>query len=133
MTGHFRHLMIYVADIGRSKAFYDKVLGHLKYSLVHGSDTYAMWAPEGGGCAFAISQGPLDKRSQTHDRGAPGWHHLAFNADSREIIDRLHADVLVPQAASILDAPTECPEYSETYYACYFEDPDGLKLEVATS
>ena len=29
----------------------------------------------------------------------------------------------------ILDAPAEYPQYSTGYYAVFFTDPDGLKLE----
>jgi catechol 2,3-dioxygenase-like lactoylglutathione lyase family enzyme len=39
----------------------------------------------------------------------------------------------VPLGATVLDTPTECPEYGPTYYACYFEDPDGLTWEVTHS
>ena len=59
--------------------------------------------------------------------------YLAFSAADRQQIDSLYRDVLLPRDAVILDAPTPCPEYSPTYYAVYFEDPDGLKLEVAHS
>ncbi len=31
--------------------------------------------------------------------------------------------------ATILDAPKHYPEYSEGYYAVFFADPDGMKLE----
>jgi len=30
---------------------------------------------------------------------------------------------------AILDAPAEYPEYAPGYYAVFFADPDGLKLE----
>ena len=31
--------------------------------------------------------------------------------------------------ATILDAPADYPRYGPTYYAVFFADPDGLKLE----
>ncbi len=31
--------------------------------------------------------------------------------------------------AEILDAPAEYPKYGPDYYAIFFLDPDGLKLE----
>jgi catechol 2,3-dioxygenase-like lactoylglutathione lyase family enzyme len=31
--------------------------------------------------------------------------------------------------ATILDPPTEYPAYGAGYYAVFFADPDGLKLE----
>ena len=60
----------------------------------------------------------------------PGLHHLAWVADSREDVDRLHA-LLVEMKADVLDAPAEYPQYNKGrgYYAVFFADGDGLKLE----
>jgi catechol 2,3-dioxygenase-like lactoylglutathione lyase family enzyme len=66
--------------------------------------------------------------ARTHDRHAPGLHHLAWQALSREDVDRLH-QLLLKIGAKILDAPADYPQYSEGYYAVFFADPDGLKLE----
>jgi catechol 2,3-dioxygenase-like lactoylglutathione lyase family enzyme len=38
-------------------------------------------------------------------------------------------ELLVGQKATILDPPTEYPAYGAGYYAVFFADPDGLKLE----
>ena len=43
-------------------------------------------------------------------------------------LDALHA-LLQKIGANILDAPAEYPQYSAGYYAVFFTDPDGLKLE----
>jgi predicted lactoylglutathione lyase len=55
-------------------------------------------------------------------------HHLAWNAASREDVDEFHA-LLVRTDVTVLDAPAHYPEYSEGYYAVFFADPDGMKLE----
>ena len=51
---------------------------------------------------------------------------LAFVAESREDVDRLH-ELLVKIGANVLDPPGEY--YEGGYYAVFFADPDGLKLE----
>ena len=68
--------------------------------------------------------------SRQHDRYSPGLHHLAWRADGREDVDRLHA-LLVERGAEVLDAPAEYPQYNggRGYYAVFFADADGLKLE----
>ena len=33
--------------------------------------------------------------------------------------------------ATILDPPAEYPDYGKGYYAVFFADPDGMKLEYA--
>ncbi len=62
-----------------------------------------------------------------HDRYSPGLHHFAWNADSRAEVDALHR-ILVDRGLSVLDPPAEY-HYEPGYYAVFFSDPDGLKLE----
>ena len=62
------------------------------------------------------------------DRYAPGLHHLAFDAPSREAVDAVAA-WLREQGADIEGGPGE-RDYTPGYYAVFFFDPDGLKLEV---
>ncbi len=34
------------------------------------------------------------------------------------------------EQVTVVDAPADYPDYGEGYYAVYFLDPDGLKLEA---
>jgi glyoxylase I family protein len=68
-----------------------------------------------------------ESAGKAHDRNAPGLNHLAFNAESRADVARLHS-VLREIGAQILDPPAEYP-YFPGYFAVYFADPDGLKFE----
>ena len=63
-----------------------------------------------------------------HNRYAVGLHHLAFHLSSRSEIDRFH-EFLVSERIKVLDAPAEY-DYTPGYYAVFFADPDGIKLEV---
>ena len=59
-------------------------------------------------------------------------HHLAFAVDSRQEVDRFYNEVLLKlDGVEIEEPPVECPEYGPGYYATFFYDPDGIKLEVA--
>ena len=130
--GSFRHLMINVGELAVSRDFYEQVLGFLNYKRAHESSTYCMWNPVSGGCSFGIWQTDATFVDAPYQREGVGFQHLAFNAENRQQIDDLY-QVLLKLNATVLDPPCECPEYSPTYYAVYFEDPDGLKLEVAHS
>ena len=66
--------------------------------------------------------------SAPHDRYALGLHHLAFEADSRAQVDE-RADWLRAQGAELESEPQEYT-YIPGYYAVFFYDPDGLKLEI---
>jgi glyoxylase I family protein len=62
------------------------------------------------------------------DRYATGLHHMAFDAPSRDVVDAIAA-WLRDEGAELDGEPGE-RGYSPGYYAVFFFDPDGLKLEV---
>jgi catechol 2,3-dioxygenase-like lactoylglutathione lyase family enzyme len=80
---------------------------------------------------FAVNlwQARQSVAAQKHERYAPGFHHCAFDVDSRADVDGLHR-LLREKNIKVLDAPAEYPQYVPGYYAVYFEDADGLKFEV---
>ena len=66
-----------------------------------------------------------------HERGKPGLHHLAFSVDSRAEVERIYEEVIKNlEDVDVEDPPIDCPEYRKGYYATFFFDPDGIKLEV---
>src|SRR5262249_24206155 len=67
-------------------------------------------------------------RGKRHDQCAPGLHHLAFEAESREDVDGLYL-LLRELNVEILDSPGVY--YPAGDYAVFFADPDRLKLELA--
>jgi glyoxylase I family protein len=127
MRGQMHHLDLTVSDVARSRPFYELVLGFLGYHRVKRTDDLDVWdlvLPDGV-CGIAIRRA---HRPREHDRYTVGLHHFAWNADSRQDVDRLH-ERLVEAGVTILDAPAEYPQYGAGYYAVFFSDPDGLKLE----
>jgi glyoxylase I family protein len=128
LRGAINHLDLTVSDLSVSTAFYDKVLGRLGYLR---SSEYA------GAVPCWILGGPNGSSSiglhaasivAPHNRNAPGLHHLAFHCDSRDDVDAFH-DFLVMERMHVLDAPAEY-DYTPGYYAVFFADPDGIKLEL---
>ena len=63
-----------------------------------------------------------------HQPYAPGLHHLCLRVDSADDVHRV-ADQL--QQAGIAASDTASyPQYAPDYVATFFEDPDGIRLEV---
>ena len=83
------------------------------------------WAGPNSSITLRPAKGPSADR--THDRNAPGLNHVAFNADNRADVQKLHR-LLEKMGAQILDPPADYPYFSE-YFAVYFTDPDGFKFE----
>jgi catechol 2,3-dioxygenase-like lactoylglutathione lyase family enzyme len=71
---------------------------------------------------------PEERRIAFH-RYRVGLHHLAFKARQRADVDVFHS-FLVREGVSILEGgPADYPQYAPGYYALFFADPDGMKIE----
>ena len=127
--GAFHHIDLNVADLAASKRVYGPVLEFLGYRPVR-DDEGCEWdlADEGRGSSLGLRLCDPALRNHVHRRYAPGLHHLSWRAESREDVDRLHA-LLLEHGIKVLDPPAHYPQYSGDYYAVFFEDPDGMKLE----
>jgi hypothetical protein len=77
---------------------------------------------------MSLFQAKQDDVERRYDRHAPGLNHLAFHVPSRQHVEDLHGH-LCGIGAKILRAPAEYP-YTPGYYAVFFADPDGMKLEI---
>jgi glyoxylase I family protein len=123
------HVFLTVKDLARSKPFYAALLPRLGYG--------ATWEwPDGGSMGFLapegsvwIKQGDPRYAKDTFSKDRVGLCEVAFRAGSRAQVDALAADV-PGSGGTILDAPREYPEYVPGYYAVFFADPDGIKLEA---
>lgn len=133
MRGRIDHLILTVREPEASFALYDAVLRFLGYELVSKSESGFEWVlkcGDGSSPSVGLVKARGSGATVTHDRYSPGFHHVAWAAYSREDVDRLHK-LLVKMEANVLDAPAEYPQYNggKGYYAVFFADADGLKLE----
>jgi catechol 2,3-dioxygenase-like lactoylglutathione lyase family enzyme len=114
------HISIRVSDYEKSKAFYGRLFEFLGFEI---SDEYPNtigWT--NGHTRYWIA--PAEGR-QKYRIGDVGLHHYAFELRNRADVDALQG-FLEAQGVRIVD-PAD--EYYEDYYAVFFLDPDGIKLE----
>jgi glyoxylase I family protein len=143
VRGPLSHIDLTIRDPDRSIPFYEVFFDALGWKRMRVDlpdfagprPRRAAWFVRyGTGSYFGIEVRPAAPESvhRTHDRYAPGLHHMAFHAESPEDVDRIHA-AMQASGATVLDAPADYsgdPAYSPGYYAAFFADPDGIKLEV---
>ena len=79
-----------------------------------------------GKTLFWIAAADAEGRKRPYRKGDIGFHHYAFELSSRKDVDELGA-FLEKDGMTVIDPPSEY--YGENYYAVYFADPDGMKLE----
>jgi len=112
------HIQLVVKDLAASKRFYAAAFGALGIPMGgEGADYF--WADE-----LFVS----GKDSNAAQGALTGRMHFAFQAESRERVERFHRAVL---AAGGRDngAPGERP-YHPGYYAAFVLDPDGNNVEA---
>lgn len=134
------HIEITVRDVSTAVSFYDRLLPFLGFDLRNRSDTIIeahekrVVSYEHPRLGFAITSPRRAFAGETVNRRKPGaLHHLAFRAESRADVDRLHLE-LKAIGATIVSPPREYPEYTPAgYYAFYFKDPEGIKYEIVCS
>jgi catechol 2,3-dioxygenase-like lactoylglutathione lyase family enzyme len=111
------HVGVNVSDLDASRAFYEQALAPLGYAVAIEYEEHL-----GFGAPF-----PDFWISRRGEATAPA--HVAFRAESREVVDAFHAAAL---AAGGRDngAPGPRPHYHEHYYGAYVLDPDGNNVEA---
>jgi glyoxylase I family protein len=120
------HIYITVSDLARSKAFYDTVmlgvLGFRSNSFEIGGDRHVQYYNRHFGYVLRPSRGGA------HDPYSPGLHHFCFRV---ELIDDVVAASLALRAAGIAASEAHLhPGYAPDYWATFFTDPDGVRLEI---
>jgi catechol 2,3-dioxygenase-like lactoylglutathione lyase family enzyme len=77
---------------------------------------------------FGFSLRPARPGTPAHDPYAPGLHHFCFRGVDEAAVERAAAEL---RAEGITTAESRVyGEYSPDYYAIFFTDPDGIRLEV---
>ncbi len=108
-------------DLPRAAAFYDAICGEFGVSRMMESETFIAWGKPGGGAGIGLTK-PFDGKPASVGNGVMA----AFEAKDRAQVDRVFA------LALSLGAQDEGPggPRGDGFYAGYFRDPDGNKLNV---
>ncbi|WEK48616.1 MAG: VOC family protein [Candidatus Kaistia colombiensis] len=117
------HLVIRVGDFERSKAFYGRLFAFLGFEVLGDYGDTIGWT--NGKTRFWIGEADAEGKKHRHRIGDIGFHHYAFELRNRKDVDDLQT-FLKQENVEIVDPAAE---YYDDYYAVFFLDPDGLKLE----
>ena len=121
MPRRFDHIDLRVPNLAQAEPFYNKLLPALGFTRAADMGGWIQFNAESGDqvCEFfGVTE------SKTHQ---PNENRIAFWATSNEEVDRLAQ--LLHQIGAL---NIEGPGYDEgpTYYAVFFEDPFGNRLEI---
>ena len=121
------HIYIAVSDLGTSEQFYDRVmleaLGFRKNKFSILGDPHIQYFNRDFG--FVLRPARVFSK---HEPYSPGLHHLCLRVESFAEVQAVASQLL---ALGITATEAKLyPEYESDYAATFFEDPDGIRLEV---
>ena len=120
---HFGHIDLRVRDITVALTFYSQVLPALGFTRTFHSPQWKVFAADGDFpevAYFALTEDPQHQSNASR---------IAFWVESRQEVDRLGGVARMAGAQNI-EGPDSCPEISPSYYAVFFADPSGNRLEI---
>ncbi|HEY2102491.1 MAG TPA: VOC family protein [Chthoniobacterales bacterium] len=119
----YDHIDLRVRDRVRAQKFFSKLLPALGLKRDQSGK-------EWGAFDTGVEGRPTEFFGFTEQPGhIPNETRIAFWAETREMVDEV-AKIVREAGGKNLEGPQVWPEYSPGYYALFFEDPDGNKLEV---
>src|ERR1051325_6931452 len=129
MLKRIDHVYLAVSDFARSEAFYDRVMRELGQ---HKGDKQIAGEPHAHylGPQFQLTIRPAKIRAK-HDPYAPGLHHLCLQVETTADVDSCYQKL---KSINVdVSEPKYYPEYNPEYYAIFFMDPDGIRLEIVAA
>ena len=109
-------------DLARAARFYDAVAAEMGTGRMMEFDGFIAWGSMGGGAGIAATK-PFDGNPATVGNGVM----VAFQARDKDHVQRIY-DVALANGGSDEGAPG--PRGDSGFYAGYFRDPDGNKLNA---
>ena len=109
-------------DLAKHAPFYDALAKTMGVGRMMEFDSFIAWGEMGGAPGVALTQ-PFDGKAATVGNGTM----VALQADSPEKVKQIY-DVALANGGS--DEGEPGPRGDDGFYAAYFRDPDGNKLNV---
>lgn len=122
------HLGINVPNLTAAQQYYAALLPLVGFEpFLTADDQFAFRPANGKPGTYLFFYPSATDGDYSPDR--TGLQHLAFVVPGRSHVEAVH-DVAVSHSNTVLYAPQHFPQYPGHYYATFWLDPFGLKLEA---
>jgi catechol 2,3-dioxygenase-like lactoylglutathione lyase family enzyme len=122
------HLGVNVPDLIAAKNYYDDLMPLVGFEpFFDAADEFAYKPADNRPGTYLFFYPATSPEPYSPDR--TGLQHLAFIVRRRSLVDRVHLHV-VSLRGNVIHAPQHFPQYPGHYYATFWSDPFGIKLEA---
>lgn len=122
------HITLTVKDFQQSKVLYNELFANYLGGEIVLDDFDVFGVRFASNFMIEIVPEKPEFKDSKFNRYQVGLHHFALELENKEIIDKVYSKLL-EMKLEILDAPKFYPEYDEGYYAVFFQDLNGFKIE----
>lgn len=122
------HLGINVPDLGTAKRYYDALMPLVGFEAYFATSDEFCYKPTGDKPGTYLFFYPA-ARDGGYSPQQTGLQHLAFMVRRRTDVDRVHHHV-VRDGGTVIYTPQHFPQYPGHYYATFWSDPFGIRLEA---
>jgi len=122
------HLAVNVPDLAAAKRYYNRLMPHVGFEPFIDADDEFAFMPAGGKRGTYLFFYPAEEPGE-YSRRRTGLQHLAFMVPTRSAVHAVH-DLVRELGGEVLHEPQEFPQYASPYFATFWLDPFGLKLEA---
>lgn len=109
-------------DLARAARFYDKLTAAMGVARMMENETFIAWGAPGGGAGIGLTK-PFDGKPPSVGNGVM----VALQAKDKDHVHRLY-DIALANGGTCEGKPG--PRGDGGFYAGYFRDPDGNKLNA---
>lgn len=122
------HLGINVPDLSAAKRYYDALTPLVGFESFFSTDDELAYKPVDNKPGTYLFFYPATE-SGSYSPQRTGLQHVAFMVRRRSLVRRVH-DHVVEIGSSVIHPPQHFPQYPGHYYATFWYDPYGIKLEA---
>ena len=133
MNTFLEHVIVNISNPKISFPFYKDLFIYFEHKMIaYKEGDHIAFRKKGSTDFWIVATEPKYIKNGFHRKNT-GVNHFCFHVDSKEEVDKFNEEFLKPKGIKTLyNTPKSFPEYTKDYYAVFFEDPDRIKLEVAS-
>ncbi|MEI6728368.1 MAG: VOC family protein [bacterium] len=122
------HITLTVKDFQKSKVLYNELFTNYLGGQIVLNEVDVFGVRFASNFMLEIVPENPEFKDSKFDRQQVGLHHFALELENKEAVDKVYQKLLELKV-EILDEPQFYPEYDDGYYAVFWQDLNGFKME----